>query len=79
MIQSRPIPYLLRFRSLFDSGSGYAFPCDEKGRVHLDDLSEEARNDYLYARAMVGRELAAPSLETADDVLHPVGAREPPR
>ncbi len=79
MIQSRANPYLLRFRSLFDSGCGYAFPCDEKGRVHLDDLSEEARNDYLYARAMVGRELAAPSLETAQDVLHAVGARQPPR
>ena len=79
MIQSRASPYLLRFRSLFDSGCGYAFPCDERGRVHLDDLSEEARNNYLYARAMVGRELAAPSLETAEDVLHPVGAREPPR
>jgi hypothetical protein len=79
MIQSRPSPYLLRFRSLFESGCGYAFPCDERGRVQLDDLSEEARNNYLYARAMVGRELAAPSLETADNVLHAVGEQEPPR
>lgn len=63
MIQSRPNPYLLRFRSLFESGGGYAFPCDERGRVDLDGLSEEARNDYLYARAMVGRELAAPAVE----------------
>ena len=63
MIQSRPNPYLLRFRSLFESGRGYAFPCDERGRVDLDDLSEEARNNYLYARAMVGRELAVPAVE----------------
>jgi hypothetical protein len=66
MIQSRPLPYLLRFRSLFESGRGYAFPCDERGRVDLDDLSESARNNYLYARAMVGRELAVPAVEPSD-------------
>lgn len=66
MIQSRPLPYLLRFRSLFESGRGYAFPCDERGRVDLDDLSESARNNYLYARAMVGRELAVPAVEPGD-------------
>lgn len=66
MIQSRPLPYLLRFRSLFESGRGYAFPCDERGRVDLDDLSECARNNYLYARAMVGRELAVPAVEPSD-------------
>ena len=66
MIQSRPLPYLLRFKSLFESGRGYAFPCDERGRVDLDDLSESARNNYLYARAMVGRELAVPAVEPSD-------------
>jgi hypothetical protein len=65
MIQSRSSPYLLRFRSLFESGRGYAFPCDDSGRVDLDDLSESARNNYLYARAMVGRELAMPAVEPA--------------
>jgi hypothetical protein len=29
----------------------------------LDDLSEKARNNYLYARAMVGRELTVPAIE----------------
>ena len=53
----------LRFRSLFDSGRGYAFPCDPQGQVDLDQLSERARNNYLYARAMVGRELAVPAVE----------------
>lgn len=52
----------LRFQSLFDSGRGYAFPCDPMGRVDLDGLSESARNNYLYARAMVGRELALPAM-----------------
>lgn len=29
----------------------------------MDQLSEAARNNYLFARAMVGRELATPSVE----------------
>ena len=66
MIQSRPKPFLLCFRSLFESGQGYAFPCDEHGQVDLDHLSEGARNNYFYARAMVGRELAAPDVEAND-------------
>jgi hypothetical protein len=52
----------LRFRSLFDSGRGFAFPCDGNGQVDLDRLSEKARNNYLYARAMVGRELSVPAV-----------------
>jgi hypothetical protein len=52
----------LRFQSLFDSGRGYSFPCDRKGQVDLDRLSDRARINYLYARAMVGRELAVPAV-----------------
>jgi len=55
--------FRLCFRSLFDSGRGYAFPCDRDGLVDLDELSDGARNNYLYARAMVGRELAQPAVE----------------
>ena len=55
--------FQLCFRSLFDSGRGYAFPCAADGQVDLDLLSERARNNYLYARAMVGRELAVPAVE----------------
>ena len=66
-MNSSPTPtgYELRFRSLFDSGRGYAFPCDCSGRVDIDALTEQARNNYFYARAMVGRELAAPAVESA--------------
>jgi hypothetical protein len=52
----------LRFQSLFDSGRGYAFPCDRDGRVDIDHLSDRARSNYLRARALVGRELAVPSV-----------------
>ena len=60
--------FQLRFRSLFDSGRGFAFPCDPQGHVDLDHMSEQARNNYFYARAMVGRELALP--EVRPDALH---------
>jgi hypothetical protein len=65
MTEARTTAFQLRFKSLFDAGRGYAFPCDGAGRVDLDDLSESARNNYLYARAMVGRELAHPAVEAA--------------
>lgn len=58
--------FQLCFRSLFDSGRGYAFPCDPKGQVDLDRLSDRARNNYLYARAMVGKELAVPAVESLE-------------
>jgi hypothetical protein len=57
--------FQLRFQSLFNSGRGFAFPCDPHGRVDLDGMSERARNNYFYARAMVGRELAVPAVEPA--------------
>ncbi|MFT3817457.1 MAG: hypothetical protein QM750_07510 [Rubrivivax sp.] len=54
--------YQLRFESLFQQGRGLAFPCDGQGHVRLDDLSERARCNYLYARAVVGREFATPTV-----------------
>ncbi len=66
MTDARRSQFRLCFRSLFDSGRGYAFPCDRDGRVNLDELSDGARNNYLYARAMVGREVAAPAVELVD-------------
>ena len=52
----------LRYRSFSPLRCGYAFPCDPSGRVDLDALSERARINYLYARAMLGRELARPEV-----------------
>ncbi len=54
--------YELRFHSLFQEGRAYAFPCDAQGHVDLDALSERARLNYLYARAVVGRELSTPAV-----------------
>jgi hypothetical protein len=58
--------FQLSFRSLFDRGRGYAFPCDGTGQVDIDHLSERARNNYFYARAMVGHELSAPVVEAVE-------------
>jgi hypothetical protein len=53
----------LRFTSMFDAGRALAFPCDAAGRVDLDGLSEPARNNYFYARAMAGHEFAWPAVQ----------------
>ena len=54
--------YELRFKSLFDEGRAFSFPCDIAGQVDMDTLSDRARNNYLYARAVVGRELSMPAV-----------------
>ena len=63
-MNSRPMPltadYELRFESLFQAGRALAFPCDAQGGVMLDALSEQARQNYLFARAVVGRDYASP-------------------
>lgn len=54
--------YELRFDSLFRQGQGLCFPCDDRGQVDIDALSDRARSNYLYARAVVGREFATPQV-----------------
>jgi hypothetical protein len=54
--------YELRFRSLFNEGRALAFPCDQAGQVDMDRLSDRARNNYLYARTVIGREFSMPAV-----------------
>ena len=54
--------FVLHFESLFHAGREFAFPCDEQGSVDLDTMPTRIRNNYLYARAMLGREFAWPSV-----------------
>ena len=56
----------LRFRSLFNQGRGYAFPCDRDGHVDIDELTERARRNYFFARTVIGSEFCMP-------VVLPVG------
>jgi hypothetical protein len=60
--------YELRFQSLFDEGRAFAFPCDAAGHVDIDALSERARENYLYARAVIGREVALPAVRRASEL-----------
>ena len=53
----------IRFQSLFKEGRALCFPCDEQGHVAMDALSERARENYLYARAVIGREYAYPMVQ----------------
>lgn len=57
--------HVLRFESLFDPDRSYSFPCDAQGQVSLNRLSERARQNYLFARACVGREFALPCVDAA--------------
>jgi hypothetical protein len=59
-LASAAIVFQLRFDSLFHEGRALSFPCDEAGSVRLDGLSQRARDNYLYARAVIGREYAQP-------------------
>jgi len=62
--------YELRFNGLFNRGRGYAFPCDAQGHVDIDELTNQARINYFYARAVVGAELSAPIVSVVVD--HPL-------
>jgi hypothetical protein len=57
---SKTAPCVLRYQSLSDEQRVLLFPCDAEGRVPMDDLSRATLNNYLFARAMVGFEFAAP-------------------
>ena len=71
MNRSTPHPeaspaYELRFDSLFVEGRGLSFPCDAQGHVDLDTLSERARQNYLRARSVIGREYRTPAVQPSD-------------
>ena len=53
----------LRFSSLFRQGRALAFPCDARGQVDLDTLSERARDNYFIARSCVGRDFSTPAIQ----------------
>jgi len=58
--------YQLRYQSLKRQENVLEFPCDAQGRVEMNGLSERARNDYLFARAVVGFEFARPAVVPSD-------------
>lgn len=63
MEHTTQVEFELRFTSMYDPGRGLAFPCDSSGHVDLDTLSERARNNYLFARTVIGREFLHPIVQ----------------
>lgn len=62
---AEPSAFELRFPSLCGAGRGLSFPCDASGLVQMDRLSERARNNYLLARALMGRDYGWPSVQAS--------------
>lgn len=55
-----PASVELRFVHRSNDRKSQRFPCDAAGRVNMDALDERARNDYLFARALMGRDYEFP-------------------
>ena len=52
--------HYLFFTGLFPAVHSLAFPCDPEGHVDMDEMSERARENYLFARTVVGRDYGVP-------------------
>jgi hypothetical protein len=54
---------ILRFVPRYGGKPLLAFPCNAAGQVVMDDLSQQELNDYLFARALRGRDYSLPVVE----------------
>jgi hypothetical protein len=54
---------VLRFVARFNGERCLSFPCNAAGHVEMDGLSKDELNDYLFARALRGRDYASPVVE----------------
>jgi len=62
--------HLLHFEPLSAQSAGLDIPCDPQGRVGLDALGDKLRNDYFFARALIGRLFARPTVRQALPMMH---------
>ena len=62
---SMPARYELCFHDLTDKACVWRFPCDAAGRVDLDSLTERARQDYYFARMVIGRVFRSPDVKSS--------------
>jgi len=63
MADTRTAPALVLSFQAIHSSKRLEFPCDDKGIVLMDNLTERAKANYLYARAMLGREYLTPQVQ----------------
>jgi hypothetical protein len=64
------VTHLLHFEPLTYQGAGLDIPCDPQGRVGLDALGDKLRNDYFFARALIGRLFDKPTVKQALPLMH---------
>lgn len=57
--------HYLFFSGLFPAVRSLAFPCDPGDHVDMDEMSERARDNYLFARTVVGRDYDVPVVVAA--------------
>jgi hypothetical protein len=57
------------FRSFDDLCPPLAFPCDRNGNVNLDSLTDRMRQNYYFARAVVGRVFHQPTVEVVASAM----------
>ena len=60
---AEPSAFELRFPALSGTRCDLSFPCDASGLVQMDSLSARALNNYLLARALLGRDYGWPSVQ----------------
>lgn len=54
------LAFELRFEPLVETQAPLTFPCDEHGRVDLDELCDRSRREYLFAHTLIGHHFTAP-------------------
>lgn len=52
--------FALRFQSLIAADNDLSFACNAQGVVDMNALSPKERENYLFARALVGRSFSPP-------------------
>ena len=61
------VTHYLLFSGLFPAVHSLVFPCDQQGHVDMDEMSDRARENYLFARTVVGRDYDVPVVVAATD------------
>lgn len=54
--------YALRFNDLHREGHGYSFPCDAKGNVDTEGMTETMYRNYARVLSRVGLDYATPQI-----------------
>jgi hypothetical protein len=68
-MQSSVQVYEMRFQALTKNGKSLSFPCNAHGQVPMDELSAKLLMSYLFARAVVGCQYAAPLVFSCEGVV----------